>query len=251
MAIVRPESKSGEYKMRVSLTSAKSIFFAIAATAMVFLIVASADAGRADRNGDGIPDRWAKKHGLNAKKNQANRDQDHDKVQNICEYEAGMDPRDRNSDNDRRRDGREDSDDDGMVNSVESVVDTDCGDSDSDGDGTDDGDEVSGFVHAFDGDILKIRMVDGTILSAPVTEATYVHCEQDEYKDKPAADDGEKSDDDSKESEEAEVSGVRAAQGDGSYDASNCGFDALTVGRVVKAFYVEDGVFVKIKLLDR
>lgn len=233
--------------MRVSLASAKTIFFAIAATVMVFAIVASADAGRADRNGDGIPDRWAKKHGLNAKKNQANRDQDHDKVKNICEYEAGMDPRDRNSDNDRRRDGKEDSDDDGMVNSVESVVETDCGEADSDDDGTDDGDEVSGFVHSFDGDILKIRMVDGSILSAPVTEATYVHCEQDEYKDKPDEDDGEASDD----SEEAESKRVKAAQGDGSYDPSNCGFEALNTGRVVKAFYVEDGVFVKLKLLDR
>lgn len=237
--------------MSVSLRSAKTIFSAIAATVMVFAIVASADAGRTDRNGDGIPDRWAKKHGLNAKKNQANRDQDHDKVKNICEYEAGMDPRDRNSDNDRRRDGREDSDRDGMVNSVESVVETDCGESDSDGDGTDDGDEVSGFVHSFDGDILKIRMVDGTILSAPVTEATYVHCEQDVYKEKPEEEEGEKSDDDSGDSDEAEASSVKAAQGEGSYDPSNCGFDALTVGRVVKAFYVEDGVFVKLKLLDR
>lgn len=236
--------------MRVSLTSAKTIFFAIAATAMVFLIVASADAGRADRNGDGIPDRWAKKHGLNAKKNQANRDQDRDKVKNICEYEAGTNPRKKNSDRDRVKDGKEDSDDDGMVNSVESVVETDCGESDSDGDGTDDGDEVSGFVHSFDGDILKIRMVDGTILSAPVTEATYVFCEQDEYKDKPEADDEEPSDD-SGESEEAKSKSVKAAQGDGSYEPNDCGFDALTVGRVVKAFYVEDGVFVKLKLLDR
>lgn len=251
MAIVRPESKQGEYQMRASLTSAKTIFSAIAATVMVFAIVASADAGRADRNGDGIPDRWAKKHGLNAKKNQANRDQDRDKVKNICEYEAGTNPKKKNSDRDRVKDGKEDSDDDGMVNSVESVVETDCGDSDSDGDGTDDGDEVSGFIHAFDGDILKIRMVDGTILSAPVTEATYVYCEQDEYKEEPEEEDGEKSDDDSGESEEAEASSVKAAQGDDSYDPSDCGAEALIEGRVVKAFYVEDGVFVKLKLLDR
>lgn len=236
--------------MRVSLASAKTIFFAIAATVMVFAIVASADAGRSDRNGDGIPDRWAKKHGLNAKKNQANRDQDRDKVKNICEYEAGMDPRDRNSDNDRRRDGKEDSDDDGMVNSVESVVETDCGESDSDDDGTEDGDEVSGFIHSFDGDILKLRMVDGSILSAPVTEATSVFCEQDEYKDKPEEDDGEASDD-SDGSEEAEGKRVKAANGDGNSDPSDCGFEALIEGRVVKAFYVEDGVFVKLKLLDR
>ncbi|MFY9488176.1 MAG: hypothetical protein WAP35_05715 [Solirubrobacterales bacterium] len=230
--------------MRNSLASAKTFFLTIAAMAMLFAVVTTASAVSGDRNDDGIPDRWAKKHGLKASKNQANRDQDRDRVRNLCEYEAGLDPRDKNSDNDRRVDSREDSDKDGMVNLVESEVESDCDDADSDDDGQDDGDEVSGYVHSLENDVLKIRMVDGTILSAPVTEHTYVHCEQDDFiKPKPEEEEPPE------EAEPVESESVKAAQGDGSYD-NGCGLEALTPGRVVKAFYIEDGDFVKVKLLS-
>lgn len=232
--------------MRKLLAGAKSLSLIVATTALMLAVATTAGAVRGDRNDDGIPDRWAKKHGLNAKKDQANRDQDHDKVKNICEFEAGTNPKKKNSDRDRVRDGREDSDDDGMVNSVESVVQTDCGEEDTDGDGMDDGDEISGFIHSFDGEILKLRMVDGAILSAPITEYTYVHCEEDFFA-KP-----EEEEEEQKEAseEESSSSSFSAFQGDGGHDTGNCGVDALTVGRVVKAFYVEDGYFVKLKLLN-
>jgi hypothetical protein len=156
-----------------------------------------------------------------------------------------MDPRDRNSDNDRKSDAREDSDHDGMVNSVESAVESDCDDTDSDDDGQEDGDEISGYVHSLVEETLKIRMVDGTILTAPITEHTYVYCEQDEFMKKPEVED----EPDNGDSEKSDA--LRAAQGDGgSYDQGNCGLEALTPGRVVKAFYVEDGYFVKLKLLN-
>lgn len=232
--------------MRKLLAGAKSLSLIVATTALMLVMATTAVAMRGDRNNDGIPDRWAKKHGLNAKKNQANRDQDHDKVKNICEFEAGTNPKKKNSDRDRVRDGREDSDNDGMVNSVESVVETDCGESDSDGDGTEDGDEISGFIHSFDGEVLQLRMVDGAILSAPITEHTYVHCEEDVFaKPDEEEEENETSDDDSSSPS------FSAFQGDGGghYDG-NCGVEALTPGRVVKAFYVEDGYFVKLKLLD-
>lgn len=234
--------------MRKFLANTKTVFLTFAAVAMLLAIVSTAVASGGDRNGDGIPDRWAKKHGLNASKNQANRDQDHDKVRNICEYQADMDPRDRNSDNDRRSDAREDSDRDGMVNSVESAVESDCDDADSDDDGQDDGDEISGYVHSLQDDVLKIRMVDGAILSAPITESTYVHCEHDEFSKKPE-DDGE--DEPAPGPDAGEPGSAQAMNGGGEEpEAGSCGLEALTPGRVVKAFYVEDGYFVKVKLLN-
>jgi hypothetical protein len=224
--------------MGKSFLSAKALFLVVAAATMVLAIAATAGAMGGDRNHDGIPDKWAKKHGLKANKNQANRDQDRDHVRNLCEYQSGMDPKDKNSDNDRRSDGREDADRDGMVNSVESEVQSGCDDADSDDDGQDDGDEISGYVHSLNNGTLKIRMVDGTILTAPVTEDTYVYCEQDEFV-KEQNPEGE-----TELKPEAE-----AANGGGSYEG-NCGLEALTPGRIVKAFYIEDGDFVKLKLLN-
>lgn len=213
------------------------------ATACLFILAAGASAVSGDRNSDGIPDRWAKRHHLNAKKNQAHRDQDHDRVMNICEYEAGLDPRDKNSDNDRKADGREDSDRDGMVNSVESAVETGCDDADSDDDGVEDGDEISGYVHSLDGDVLRIRMVDGTILKAPLNDWAYIACERDEYAEPP-----KDKTDPPKDDEPVESESVKAANGDGEWDPG-CGVEALVPGRVVKAFSVEDGYFAKIKLI--
>ncbi|MBI5310176.1 MAG: hypothetical protein HZB14_03965 [Actinobacteria bacterium] len=230
--------------MRKFLDSARAVRITIFAIASLLLIAASATAVGGDRNRDGIPDRWAKRHGLNAKKNQAHRDQDRDRVENLCEYESGLDPRDKNSDDDRRADGREDSDHDGMVNSVESQVETDCDDEDSDDDGMDDGDEISGYVHSLDGDILRIRMVDGTILKAPLNEWAYIQCMRDEFAEKP-----DKGEEPPAESEPVEPDGVSTAQNDGEPVEDGCGVEALVPGRVVKAFFVEDGYFVKIKLL--
>lgn len=227
--------------MKRILKSGKSIRIAIAATVCMFILAATAGAISNDRNGDGIPDRWAKRHHLNAKKNQAHRDQDRDRVMNICEYEAGLDPRDKNSDGDRKGDGREDSDHDGMVNSVESAVDTGCDDEDSDDDGMEDGDEISGYVHSLDGDVLRLRMVDGTILKAPINEWAHIACERDEYKEPPAKDQPA-------EDEPVESERVKTANGDESWDPG-CGIESLVPGRIVKAFYVEDGYFVKVKLL--
>lgn len=232
--------------MRKPTVGIKGFIVTIVAVAGLLAVAITAGAASGDRNNDGIPDRWAKKHGLSASKNQANRDQDRDRVRNLCEYEAGLDPRDSNSDNDRRADGREDSDDDGMVNLVESKVESVCDDSDSDDDGQDDGDEVSGYVHSLEGDELKLRMVDGTILSAPLAEYAYIHCERDEFVKPPETDDKPKSDEPPAEGER-----VKAANGSGESppSESDCGREALVPGAVVKAFYVEDGVFAKVKLL--
>lgn len=224
--------------MRKILLGTRSLMIAVLACASLLVFVAVATAVSGDRNKDGIPDRWEKKHHLSTSQNQANRDQDRDHVRNLCEYQSSMDPRDRNSDGDKRADGREDSDHDGMVNWVESELETVCNNDDSDDDGIEDGDEVSGYVHSFEGDVLRIRMVDGTILAEPLAEYVYVTCERDEYVKPP-------------KSEESDDLKTSNNSGDSGSDSSECGTQALITGAVVKSFTVEEGLFTKVRLLMR
>lgn len=78
-----------------------------AAIVALFAVAVPAGATSKDRNGDGIPDRWEKRHGLSLKKNQAKLDQDRDGLKNRGEWRNGTDPRDRDSDDDGVADGRE------------------------------------------------------------------------------------------------------------------------------------------------
>src|ERR1044072_5015492 len=101
-----------------------------------------------DRNGDRIPDRWEKRHHLSLKVDQARRDQDSDSLRNRGEYEAGMDPRDE----------------------------------DTDGDGVADGDEGAGTITAWDpatGE-LTIAMFGGDEVSGTVTDDTEIECRSDD-----------------------------------------------------------------------
>ena len=65
-------------------------------------------AHKADRNRDGLPDRWERKNHLSLRVNQASRDQDRDGANNSAEFAAGTNPRDSDTDNDGMRDGSED-----------------------------------------------------------------------------------------------------------------------------------------------
>jgi hypothetical protein len=65
-------------------------------------------AHKADRNRDGLPDRWEKKNHLSLRVNQAGRDQDRDGSKNLAEFAAGTNPRDNDTDNDGMPDGSED-----------------------------------------------------------------------------------------------------------------------------------------------
>ena len=78
-----------------------------AAIVALFAVAVPAGAASKDRNGDGIPDRWEKRHGLSLKKNQAKLDQDRDGLKNRGEWRNATDPRDRDSDDDGVADGRE------------------------------------------------------------------------------------------------------------------------------------------------
>src|SRR6266540_1503003 len=148
------------------LTTLKTIVVLIGAVTAVVLIALPGVAAARDRNNDRIPDHWERSHNLSLRVNQARRDQDTDALVNRREFQAGMDPRDADSDND----------------------------------GTDDGDEGAGTVSSFDGSTLTIDLFGGSSISGLVTESTEINCDNgddqgDEDQDGVGGDDDQGDDD--------------------------------------------------------
>jgi hypothetical protein len=191
----------------------------VAAVALAMLALpAVASASKRDRNHDGVPDRWAAKHGLSGKK-AAKGDPDRDGLNNRAEYrsmthprradsdgdgtgDAGEDrdrdevdngnearerthPRRRDSDRDGTSDGSEDADEDRLDNSGEDDAGTDPIDPDSDEDGIKDGDEGAGTIVSFEDGVLTLRLYGGATLSGTVDEVTFIDCEDAGSKDEP------------------------------------------------------------------
>src|SRR4051812_28540062 len=149
--------------------------------ALVLLLAALAGTAVAkDRNHDRIPDRWEQRYRLSLNVDQSNRDSDRDKVDNLNEFREGTNPRDRDSDNDGRRDGREDSDHDGLNNMGEDRSSNLPDDRDTDNDGVRDGDENAGTIAGFDGTTLVIDLAGGGQVSGQVTAATEIKCENED-----------------------------------------------------------------------
>ncbi len=98
----------------------------------ILALPAIASAKARDRNHDGIPDRWEKRHHLSLKVNQAPLNQDKDGLNNLGEFQNGTNPLDADTDNDGLNDGQE----------IE--VGDDPTDNDTDGDGVEDGQENAG-----------------------------------------------------------------------------------------------------------
>jgi hypothetical protein len=105
----------------------------------------------ADRNHNGMSDRWERRHHVH----KSTADPDHDGVKNLGEFHNSTNPRDEDSDND----GVEDGDDD------------------SNHDGIDDGDEQSGTILSFDGTTLIVKLVNGDELKGAVNDRTEIECE--------------------------------------------------------------------------
>lgn len=105
----------------------------------------AAAAKQRDRNHDGIPDRWEKRHRLSTKVNQARRDQDRDHLRNRAEFRANTDPRD----------------------------------PDTDDDGISDSDENAGTIASFDpaSGKLVIDLFGGETVSGLVTDETEIECD--------------------------------------------------------------------------
>ncbi len=128
------------------------------------LFAASASASGRDANGDRIPDRWEKKHGLSLKVKQTRRDQDKDGFHNRAEWRAKTDPHD----------------------------------ADTDDDGLDDAEENAGTVTAFADGELTITLFDNGTLTGKVTPDTEIECDDESAKSSGDGDDdhGGRGDDD-------------------------------------------------------
>jgi hypothetical protein len=159
------------------------IFSVAAAGALALMVVAFGGTAVAkDRNHDHISDKWEKKFNLSLKVDQSNKDQDRDKVDNLNEFQEGTNPRDKDTDNDGRPDGREDSDHDGLNNMGEDNTSNLPDDQDTDNDGVEDGAENPGTIASFDGTTLTIDIAAGGQVSGTVDATTRIKCEtEDEH----------------------------------------------------------------------
>lgn len=217
----------------------KARLILVAAFALALLTVpATADAKRRDRDHDGLPDKWEKKHHLSVHRANAKADPDHDGLNNKQELNHWTDPRNADTDNDGLEDGNE----------VE--VGDNPNDPDTNNDGVEDGDEIAGTVQSFDSStgVLTILESDGTTtVSGTVTDATRIRCDNRDENDgmQAASHDGE-----------GDNSGPGGGDGDNSGPGNgdeNCSTADLTPGAVVHEAELEsDGnggfVFRKVDL---
>ena len=203
-------------KKIITLAAAIAAFAALAGPAAAH--AKSEKSSAQDRNHDGLPDKWEKRHHLSLKVNQAQRDQDRDGLTNIGEFGSGTNPRDADSDNDGVsdaaedrdgdgvdnanevrshtnprsqdsdhdgvKDGQEDADHDGLSNADEQRLGDDPANHDSNHDGVDDGHEVNGAIVSFDSSsgLLTIRRPDNSTVSGTVNSSTAIECKTAEHR---------------------------------------------------------------------
>ena len=128
---------------------------------------AAAPAKKADRNHDGIPDRWERAHRLSLKVDQSKRDQDHDGLSNRYEYLSGTSPRKRDTDGDGCPDGAEDRDLDRVSNLLEQQLGTKPNNGDSNTNGIPDGLEVVAAAETIQGAVTSYDAATGLLVVTP------------------------------------------------------------------------------------
>ena len=149
---------------------------ALLALSLLALAAPTAAQAATDRDRDRLPDRWEKRFHISTAKASAEGDPDRDRVDNLNERRQGTNPRDRDSDNDRRPDGREDRDGDALSNAAEDLTGNDPVDRDTDDDGVRDGAERAGTVASLQDGELTIRLARGGVLRGFVDDSTVVGC---------------------------------------------------------------------------
>ena len=167
-----------------------------------------------DRNHDRIPDRWEKRFHLSLAVNQANRDQDRDRIDNLNEFREGTNPRDRDSDNDGIRDDHENA----------------------------------GTIASFDGTTLVINLAVGGRLSGQVTASTRIECrtENEQENENELGDDATMSSDGSGSGDNSGPGSANSGPGDA---GTTCTMADLTPGTPVHEAELEGTVFEKVELI--
>ena len=234
-------------------------FSVAAAGALALMVVVFGGTAVAkDRNGDRIPDKWEKKFDLSLKVDQANKDQDRDKVDNLNEFRERTNPRVKDTNHNGRPDGKEDSDHDGLNNMGEDQTANLPDDQDTDNNGVEDGAENAGTIASFDGTTLTIDLAGGGQVSGTVDATTRIRCEtEDEHEadDNSGSNSGpgtasSSSDDGSDQSGENEPGDDNggASEGPGD-DGSVCTTADLTAGTAVHEAELEGTTFEKVELV--
>ena len=192
-----------------------SLFISVALALLVFALPATAGAKRshhksrhhrvADRNHNGIPDRWEHKFRVH----KAAADPDHDGVANIGEFHNGTNPRDADTDNDGIKDG----------------------DDDANHDGIDDADEQSGVIDSFDATTgkLTVKLVNGDSLTGTVNSGTEIECEAPATTRHDGEDNSGPGSGDDNQGDDNDDQGENENENEG-----NCGTNALTQGTIVR-----------------
>jgi cobalamin biosynthesis protein CobT len=188
------------------------------AAVTVASLLSAAPALAADRDRDGMDDRWEKSNHVT----KARFDADRDGLTNVGEFRSSTNPRKADTDRDRIRDGAEDPDRDRLNNAAEQRLGTDPRNPDTDGDGTRDGREHVGAVASFADGTLTLTLADGRTVTARVTDETDIECETaEEYADgnpKASAARRDERDGDNNDEDDGERNQREDNAGDGSAD---------------------------------
>ncbi len=159
----------------------------IMATAALVVLVCLAGlvpavAAARDSDGDGMPNRWERAHGLDPFRANARGNPDADGLRNLREFVNGTDPQDADTDDDGLTDGTElndvetdpldaDTDDDGVEDGDDDADEDGVADGQEDGD---DDEDLAGTIASFDPatGLLTVDSTLGTQVTGTVTDAT-------------------------------------------------------------------------------
>jgi hypothetical protein len=145
----------------------KSLVAVVFALTAVTALVMAGSAAAADKNRDGLPDKWEKKNNLSLRVDQAPKDQDQDGLNNAGEYQNHTNPHDPDTDNDGIGDSS-DGDNSGPA--------TEPPPPPTNGDGLPGGNDQAGAISSFADGVLTIEMFKGGTLTGNVTADTRYRC---------------------------------------------------------------------------
>src|SRR5262245_30293978 len=132
----------------------KTSLITVASAVTALALFNASGAAAADKNRDGIPDKWEKRNELPLNTNQAPKDQDHDGLNNLGEFHSHTDPRDADTDNDGAKDGKDEQPTQDGAHPGEG---TEAPKPPVNGDGLPGGNDQAGKVTSFEDGILTIE----------------------------------------------------------------------------------------------